>query len=151
MTGPRRLRMILNWINLTTLVGLLVAVLGRTAIRRGPDGLLVASGYRLAVPRQRCFTVGNVIVTRRSADWLLADEQADLFRHESRHATQYAFLGLLFFPLYLLASAWSWLLTGGYGARNLFEQHAGLQAGGYAGTPLRGWVARLAARFAGSR
>ncbi|MGH3734640.1 MAG: hypothetical protein ACRDT6_03305 [Micromonosporaceae bacterium] len=148
MTRGERLRMVVNWINLTTLLGLLVAVLGRAELRRGPHGLLVTGGYRLPVPKQECFTIGNVVGCRRPASWLLEPERAELLGHEAGHATQYAWLSVLFFPLYGLASLWSWLLTGGYGARNVFERKAGLAAGGYTDRPLRTWAARIAALFA---
>jgi hypothetical protein len=142
MPGWQRTRTVLNWINLTTLVGLVLASLGQARLRRGPGGLVIAGDCRLPMPEQSCMTMGNLIICRHSADWLLDPEQAALLGHETRHATQYAFLGPLFWPLYGIASLWSWLLTGEYGARNWFEQNAGLAAGGYADAPLRGWVAR---------
>ena len=40
-------------------------------------------------------------------------------------------------PLYFLAAGMSWLLTGDFGARNIFERRAGLADGGYADRPLR--------------
>jgi hypothetical protein len=49
----------------------------------------------------------------------------------------------LFFPVYWSACAWSYALTGGYGARNVLERRAGLAAGGYDELPLRPWAARL--------
>ena len=56
-----------------------------------------------------------------------------LLGHEERHSTQYAWcLGLPFLPLYFLAAGWS-LRTGNPGIANVFERHAGLQAGGYPG------------------
>lgn len=142
MTRGERLRRVVNWINLTTLLGLLVARVGGSKVRPGPGGLLVAGDYQLAVPKQQCFTIGNVVNSHRSTGWLLDPERAELLGHESRHSTQYAWTGPFFFPLYGLASAWSWLLTGGYGARNVFERRAGLAAGGYADRPLRGWLRR---------
>ena len=61
-----------------------------------------------------------------------------LFRHEARHATQYAWCGgVLMVPLYLAAAAVSWALTGDFGARNVFERRAGLADGGYTDKPLR--------------
>jgi hypothetical protein len=43
-------------------------------------------------------------------------------------------------PLYLLAAAASWALTGDFGARNVFERRAGLADGGYTDKPLRDWA-----------
>lgn len=146
---PHVARTALTAVNGTTLVGLAIAVASRTRIRRGPDGLLVAGGYRRRVPRQTCFTVGSVILTRRPAEWLLEPGRAHLLAHESRHATQYAMLGPLFWPAYWLACGWSYTLTGSYGGRNVFERHAGLAAGGYREPELRPWAARLVRRKVG--
>lgn len=151
MTGWQQLRALLNWVNLTTLAGLLIALAGRASLRRGPGGLVVAADYRLPVPKQTCLTMGNLVICRRPADWLLSEEHADLLGHEARHATQYAFLGPLLWPLYGLASLWSWAVAGEYGSHNVFERWAGLDAGGYADRPLRGWAARLAALFSSAR
>jgi hypothetical protein len=51
-------------------------------------------------------------------------------------------------PLYFLAAAVSWGLTGDFGARNVFERRAGLADGGYTDRPLRPAVARLGGRLA---
>jgi hypothetical protein len=88
----------------------------------------------LPVPAVPAFTMGNVIITRRDA----LDVGSDLFRHEARHTTQYAWCGgVLMLPLYFAAAGASWLLSGDVGAWNPFEQLAGLAAGGYTATPLR--------------
>ncbi len=136
-------RTVLTALNGTTGAGLLIALASGARIRRGRDGILIAEGYRRRIPPTTCFTVGSVIITRRTADWLLAPERSRLFGHESRHATQYAALGPLFWPAYWLSCGWSYALTGSYGARNAFERHAGLATGGYREVPLRPWVARF--------
>ena len=137
-------RTLLTAINGTTGAGLLVALAGGAKIRRGRDGVLVGEGYRLRMPPATCFTVGSVIMCRRSAEWLLHEDRAELFGHESKHAGQYAVLGPLFWPAYWLACGYSWTTTGSWGARNLFEQLAGLAAGGYpTDLPLRPWLARF--------
>jgi hypothetical protein len=141
---PHLARTVLTAVNGTTGVGLLVALAGGARIRRGRHGVLIAEGYRRKVPPATCFTVGSVIMTRRTAEWLLAEERAELFGHESRHAGQYAVLGPLFWPAYWTACGYSYATTGSWGARNLFERLAGLRAGGYpTGLPLRPWPARL--------
>jgi hypothetical protein len=137
------LRTTLTWVNGSTPLALLLAGAARTRLRRGPGGVLIAEGYRWRVPRQHCFTLGNVIFSRRPADWLLDVRRERLLEHETRHVGQYAVLGPLLLPAYGLASAWSWLTTGAYGCRNVFERHAGLAAGGYRELPLRPWAARL--------
>ena len=125
-----RLRQVANWLNLSTPLGLLVARLGRARTEDGPDGLVLARGYRLRVPTAPAFTVGNVVLIRVD-DTALA-RRPRLLVHESRHATQYAFcLGPLMIPLYGLAAAWSWLRVGHPATYNVFEQRAGLADGGY--------------------
>src|ERR1700740_1544753 len=142
---PRlRVRRALNLTNGATLARLGGAALGRAAIARSADGLFTGTGYRLPVPPAPAFCVGNVIVTRQDA----IDPGSRLFRHEARHATQFAWCGgLAMIPLYLAAAGASWALTGDFGARNVFERRAGLADGGYSGTPLRPALHRAALRL----
>jgi hypothetical protein len=129
-----RIRLAVNLVNGSTLAGLAVARLGGARIVRCRDGLLTGTGYRLPVPGAPAFTLGNVIVTRRPG----LDDGSALFRHEARHATQYAWCGgLLMLPLYFTAAGVSWLLSGDFGAWNVFERDAGLADGGYAVRPPR--------------
>ena len=131
------------WINLangSTLAGLGVAALGGARVARSTDRLFVGTGYRLPVPPAPAFCLGNVIVTRLNG----LDPSSALFRHEARHATQYAWCGgVVMVPLYLLAAGASWALTGDFGARNVFERRAGLSDGGYADKPMRPAVQRV--------
>ncbi|GID31566.1 hypothetical protein C8E87_3651 [Paractinoplanes brasiliensis] len=145
MTAVRHVtRGVLTALNGTTGTGLLVALITRAKIRRGRHGVLIAEGYRLPIPPASCFTVGSVIITRRSASWLLDEQRRELFDHEHRHAAQYALLGPLFWPAYWVACGYSYATTGSWGARNVFERRAGLEAGGYpTDLPLRPWLARL--------
>ncbi len=130
------------WINLangSTLAGLGVATLGGARVTRGADRLFVGTGYRLPVPPAPAFCLGNVIVTRLDG----LDSSSALFRHEARHATQYACCGgVVMVPLYLAAAAVSWALTGDTGCRNVFERRAGLADGGYTDKPLRAALRR---------
>jgi hypothetical protein len=133
------LRARINLANGSTLAGVAVAALGRARVTRSADRLFVATGYRLPVPPAPAFCLGNVIITRRDG---LGPGSA-LFRHEARHATQYACCGgVVMVPLYLLAAAVSWALTGDFGARNVFERRAGLADGGYTDKPLRPGLTR---------
>jgi hypothetical protein len=139
--ASHRLRLALNLVNGSTLSGLAVARLGRARLARCPGGLLTGTGYGLPVPSAPAFTLGNVIITRRT--WI--DQESSLFRHEARHATQYAWCGgLLMLPCYFAAAGASWLLSGDVGAWNPFERLAGLADGGYRDCPLR-WPARNSA------
>ena len=137
-------RTVLTAANGTTGVGLLLAVASGAKVRRGRNGVFIAEGYARKIPPATCFTVGSVILTRRSADWLLHVDRSELFEHESRHAGQYAVLGPLFWPAYWVACGYSYATTGSWGTRNLFERLAGLSAGGYpADLPLRPWLRRF--------
>jgi hypothetical protein len=136
-------RALLTAVNGTTLVGLGIALLTGTKLRRAPGGILIAEGYRRRMPPATCFTIGSVIITRRTADWLLDESRAALLAHESRHAGQYAVLGPLFWPAYWVSCGYSWAMTGSYGTRNVFERHAGLAHGGYRVAPLRPGLRRL--------
>lgn len=131
------LRRLANAANLSTALGLAVARLGGTApVVRGPHGVLVAAGYRRPWPRAAAFTVGDVVVTRLSAEALAA--RPSLLAHEARHATQWAcWLGPPLLPAYLAAAGWSLLRTGDPASRNPFERRAGLTAGGYRERPVR--------------
>jgi hypothetical protein len=138
---PRlRARQAVNLANFSTPAGLGVAALGGARLARSVDGLLTATGYRLPVPPAPAFCLGNVIITR--ADGIAAGSR--LFRHEARHATQYAWSGgVAMVPLYLVAAGVSWVLTGDFGARNVFERLAGLADGGYTDKPLRPGIRRI--------
>ena len=137
--GPRA-RQLVNLANGSTLAGLGVAALGGARVARSVDGLFVGTGYRLPVPPAPAFCLGNVIVTR--LDGLVPGSR--LFQHEARHATQYAWCGgVAMVPLYLLAAAVSWTLTGDFGARNVFERRAGLADGGYTDKPFRPGIQRV--------
>ncbi|WP_285775303.1 hypothetical protein [Microtetraspora sp. NBRC 13810] len=128
MTRWQRFRQVVNFVNLSTPLGLLVAVLGRARLTPGPDGLVFAYGYRIPFPVARAFTLGNVVLTKYDADFL----GGVLLRHESRHATQYACcLGVLMLPLYVLAVVLSVAICGHHGSWNLFEWLADLDEGGY--------------------
>ena len=139
---PRhRVRQAVNLLNASTLSGLAVARLGGALLARCPDGLLAGTGYQLPVPAAPAFTLGNVIITRRPS----LDSGSALFRHEARHATQYAWCGgLLMLPLYFAAAGASWLLSGDFGAWNPFERAAGLADGGYTPRPIRSPTSRFA-------
>jgi hypothetical protein len=129
-----RLREAVNLVNGSTLAGLGVAMAGRARLTRAPDRLFIGTGYRLPVPPARAFCLGNVILARGDG----IDSGSPLFAHEARHATQFACCGgVAMVPMYLAAAGVSWVLTGDFGARNVFERRAGLADGGYTDRPLR--------------
>ncbi|HEY1668904.1 MAG TPA: hypothetical protein VGG54_24690 [Trebonia sp.] len=128
-----RVRLVANLLNGSTLAGLGAAKAGGARLARLPDGLLVGTDYRLPVPSAPAFTLGNVIVTHRA----VLEPDTPLLRHEARHSTQYAWCGLLMLPLYFTAAGLSWLVSGDFGAWNVFERGAGLADGNYTARPLR--------------
>jgi hypothetical protein len=135
-----RFRRVVNYLNLTTPAGLLISVVGGATRRPGPDGLVLAYGYRYRFPVARAFTVGNVVLSRHDS---LSDQ---LLLHESRHATQWAWcLGLPMLPLYLLSMLVSQAVCGNLGTYNAFERLANLEDGGYPRAPLR-WRKRAGER-----
>jgi hypothetical protein len=137
-----RVRLAVNLVNGSTLAGLAVARAGQARLARFPGGVLVATGYRLPVPSAPAFTLGNVVITGRPG----LDPGSGLLRHEARHCTQYAWCGgLAMLPLYFTAAGISWLLSGDFGAWNVFERGAGLADGGYnTARPPRAWLSRAA-------
>lgn len=141
MTGWQWFKQIVNLINLTTFAGLVVAVIGRARVSRGPRGLFYATGYRIGFPKAGAFTIGNMVLTKHDRSYF--DRSDRLVRHEERHSWQYVVLvGLPMLPLYTLAAGWSWLRTGDFASRNPFERLAGLADGGYPDRPVR-WLAGL--------
>ncbi|WP_370185638.1 hypothetical protein [Aeromicrobium sp.] len=124
-----RLRTVVNWLNLSTPVGLLAARAGGASVHPIGRGVLVATGWRWRRVGVDATTVGSVVLTPRDVAWLRA--RPALVRHEDRHVTQYAWLlGPVLLPLYLLAAAVSWVATGDTASWNPFERTAGLGAGG---------------------
>lgn len=132
------LRRWLNLLNLSTPAGLLLARLTGCRLESGPQQIVLAGGYPLALPRAAAFTVGNVVLYRNSSARRIHAPGSPLLRHESRHTTQYACLGPLFLPLYFAASAVSRAATGDPASSNPFERQAGLSDGGYRRAPLAG-------------
>ena len=130
MEARWRVRQVVNVVNLSTPLGLLLGLVGRARFERGPDGLVLGKGFRIKV-RAPAFTLGNVVLIRLD-DAALA-RRPTLLVHEARHATQYACcIGPVMLPLYLLAAAWSLLRCGDPASYNTFEVRAGLADGGYA-------------------
>ncbi|TWD81813.1 hypothetical protein FB561_2936 [Kribbella amoyensis] len=129
-------KLVLNFVNLSTPAGFLVGVLGRARFSRGPRGLYYATGYRLGFPIANAFTVGNVVLTKNDRAYL--DARPTLVKHEERHSWQYFWLlGLPMLPLYVVAVVWSWLLTGCPASRNPFERLASLKDGNYVEHPIQ--------------
>ncbi|MEL4505373.1 hypothetical protein AAEX63_10490 [Luteococcus sp. H138] len=134
---PASRRMILvrnagNWLNLSTPLGLAVAVAGRARVRRGPRGLWFADGYRPSYPNGGAFTIGNVIATHHEDIDALFARRPGLLEHEESHAWQWTMCaGLPFLPLYGVMAAWSLVRHRDLATGNFFECQADLVDGGY--------------------
>ncbi|GAA0987806.1 hypothetical protein GCM10009555_067880 [Acrocarpospora macrocephala] len=129
-----RIRRIINWINLSTPAGLLIARIGGAHTRKGEFGLVYAHDYRIPFPIANAFTVGNVVLTKYPDGFL----QGRLLAHESRHASQYAAcIGLPMLILYPLSLVISVAVCGDIASWNLFERLANLEDGGYRRHPPR--------------
>jgi hypothetical protein len=127
MEARHLLRQVINMINLSTPLGLLLAYAGGNGVRRGERGILIGDGYRLPLPIAPAFTVGNVVMfrdARQVTDCLLA--------HEERHATQYSWcLGVFMLLPYFVFVGVSMVVCGDHASYNPFERRAGLLDGGY--------------------
>ena len=132
-----RLRAGGNVVNLSTPLGLAVAALGHSTIRRHPRGLFLAEHYRLRFPLAGAFTIGNVIITSKEFAEL-ERRFPRLLQHEERHTWQYLYcFGLPYYLLYGVCMGWSLIRTGDRASANFFERQAGLAWGGYAERPVR--------------
>jgi hypothetical protein len=129
-----RLRELANWVNGSTLLGLFLARAAGARPVRAADGIWNASGVRLPTAG-RTFTVGNVVLHRHGPEHLC--NRPELLAHERAHATQWAWAGPAFLPLYLVECLVSWAVTGDTANGNAFEVGAGLRRGGYPTPALR--------------
>jgi len=149
MTGWQWVKVVGNCLNLSTVVGLLVGVIGRARFSWGPRGLVFANGYKIPFPVAGAFTVGNVVLSKHERAYF--DDEA-LVRHEERHSWQYfCLIGLLLWPLYVVGVVVSWLLTGDPASRNPFERLANLKDGGYVERPIQSFGQTLTQTFSGRR
>ncbi|HWD81035.1 MAG TPA: hypothetical protein VG497_19210 [Kribbella sp.] len=135
MTGWQWVKLVGNFLNLSTVVGGLVGVIGRVEFSRGPRGLFFANGYKLGFPVAGAFTIGNVVLSKNGREYF---DDAVLVRHEERHSWQYfCLIGLPMLPLYVVGVLVSFLLTGDPASRNPFERLANLKDGGYVERPIQ--------------
>jgi hypothetical protein len=149
MGGWQWVKMVGNFLNLSTLAGLFVGVIGRARFSRGPRGLVFANGYKIKFPVAGAFTVGNVVLSKHERAYF--DDEA-LVRHEERHSWQYfCLIGLLLWPLYVVGVVFSWLLTGDPASRNPFERLANLKDGGYVERPIQPFGQTLTQTFSALR
>lgn len=131
MDGLRIVRNVANLANLSTPLGVAVALVTRGRLRR-VRGLLVAERARLGSIPAGALTIGSVVLVPRLSLEELERRIPGVVAHEDAHAWQYAYcLGLPFIPLYFAATGWSWLRTRDRAAGNVFEIQAGLELGGY--------------------
>ena len=125
-----RVRTAINWVNLSTPLGLVIARAGGATSEPMGRGARLATGYRYGFPVAAAFTVGNVVISKHDAAYFAA--RPALLRHEDRHCTQYAVaLGVVMIPLYVASAGVSWVLAGDHSSFNPFERLAGLADGSY--------------------
>ncbi|MDX2970363.1 hypothetical protein PWY87_12270 [Kribbella solani] len=149
MTAWQWVKVIGNFVNLSTLSGLFAGLLGRATFTRGPRGLIFANGYKLGFPIAGAFTIGNVVLSKHDRAYF---GNAALVRHEERHSWQYfCLIGLPMLPLYVIGVAVSFLLTGDPASRNPFERLANLDDGGYVERPVQPIGRTVAQAFSGRR
>ena len=149
MSGWERVKVVGNFLNLTTLLGMGVGVIGRARFSRGPRGLFFANGYKLGFPVAGAFTIGNVVLSKHEPSYF---NDAALVRHEERHSWQYfCLIGLFMLPLYVVGVIISFLLTGDPASRNPFERLANLKDGGYVERPIQSFGQTLTQTFSGRR
>jgi hypothetical protein len=145
MTGWHWVKVVGNFLNLSTVAGLLVGVIGRARFSRGPRGLFFANGYKVGFPVAGAFTVGNVVLSKHERTYF---EDEALVRHEERHSWQYfCLIGLPLLPLYGVGVVVSWFLTGDPASRNPFERLANLKDGGYVERPIQPFGQTLTQTF----
>lgn len=138
-----------NLLNLSTLAGVLVGVLGRARFSLGPRGLVFANGYKLGFPVAGAFTIGNVVLSKHERSYF---DDARLVRHEERHSWQYfCLIGLPMLPLYAVGVLISFVLTGDPASRNPFERLANLKDGGYVERPVQPISKTVTQAFSGLR
>ncbi|GAA0940014.1 hypothetical protein GCM10009554_30330 [Kribbella koreensis] len=136
LTKWQVVKLVWNTVNLSTVAGVVVGLIGRARFSRGPRGLFYATGYKLRFPVAGAFTIGNMILTKHDRAYFEA--RPVLVRHEERHSWQYFCLfGLPMLPLYVLGVVWSFLRTGCPASRNPFERLASLKDGNYDEKPVR--------------
>ena len=135
MTPRRVLRHIINLCSGITLFGVLLGTLTRGRPHWNADhGLLIFHNCYLPWRWASAVTFGDVVlVLSPPIRWANpSDLPPQLLAHEARHACQYAWmLGFPYFPVYWVACAYSWVVTGDHWSRNVFEVRAGLADGGY--------------------
>ncbi|NEA31662.1 hypothetical protein [Streptomyces sp. SID13031] len=150
MSGWQVVKSVGNAVNLSTLAGVIVGVIGRAKFSRGPRGLFYANGYKLGFPVASAFTIGNVVLSMHDRAYFEA--RPILVKHEERHSWQYfCLLGLPMLPLYVLGVVWSFLRTGCPASRNPFERLASLTDGNYDEKPVRPLGQALTQAFSGLR
>jgi len=135
MKPRHRAREVVNWLTLSTPLGLLIAGAGRARLYRVGGGMYLADKCALMLPDAGAFTVGNVVIANDFAT--LRRSYPQVLDHEAAHASQWALLGPLFLPVYLAWTAWSLWRTGDRWSRNYLERWAGLARGGYVESPIR--------------
>lgn len=131
MINSRVVRNVANLCNGSTVLGIVLGVVGRGRFRRHRQ-LVIVDGVQLPLVRASAMTVGSVVLVLDRTLEEASERIPLLVEHEDAHAWQYAYcMGLPFLPCYFAATMWSLLRTGNRAQANFFEVQAGLESGGY--------------------
>ena len=133
-----RKRHILNNINLSTFLGLLISkIIGGKTVKLN-NGMYMNYGRKGKYSKSWAITIGDVILTKQDKNCKfcklgkLHELSTATLRHELKHSEQFAkFGGVIFLALYLLESIKSFIIYRNYWQGNIFEIQAGLKDGGY--------------------
>jgi hypothetical protein len=120
-----RKRHVLNNLNLSTFLGLLISkIIGGTTIQL--DNLMYINyGRKGKYQKAGAITIGDVILAKKRLS-------NSVIKHEVIHAQQFAkFGGLVFLVLYLFASIKSFIIYKNVWQGNRYEIQAGLEDGEY--------------------
>ena len=133
-----RKRHILNNLNLSTFLGLLISkIIGGTTIQ-SENGIYINYGRKGKYLNNWAITIGDVILVKQIRGCKSCElgnphnlSNATL-KHELIHSEQFAkFGGIIFLALYLFASIKSFIIYRNHWQGNIYEIQAGLQDGGY--------------------
>jgi hypothetical protein len=133
-----RKRHILNNLNLSTFLGLLISkIIGGTTIQ-SENGIYINYGRKGKYNKAWAITIGDVILAKQDKNCRQCklgnphNLSSAILRHELIHSEQFAkFGGVIFLALYSFASIKSFIIYRNHWQGNIYEIQAGLSDGGY--------------------
>ena len=133
-----RKRHILNNLNLSTFLGLLISkIIGGTTIQ-SENGIYINYGRKGKYNKAWAITIGDVILAKQDKNCRQCKQpnphnlSSAILRQELIHSEQFAkFGGVIFLALYSFASIKSFIIYRNHWQGNIYEIQAGLSDGGY--------------------